>query len=131
MTKNCVFDFFVGNVELIVFGSITIWVVVVMGFDYLKKRLESRQVLAAIEKGVPLSELVAIIQPRTRWIRYLSSGIGLIIAAIGIALTMWISSRYSLGQETLIILILVLILAYGISRVISSILYKKYPPKIG
>jgi hypothetical protein len=50
---------------------------------YLKKRLEHKQILVAIEKGTPLSELVPLKSTPAgpAWIGYVSKGIlGLVIA---------------------------------------------------
>lgn len=54
-------------------------------FYYLQKRLEHRQILAAIEKGIPISQFVT---PRRRpagpaWISYLWVGIALLIVGVG------------------------------------------------
>ena len=53
---------------------------------YLRKRLEHRQIMAAIEKGVPLSE---IIPPKPQpigpaWIRYVSGGVAMVIIGLGV-----------------------------------------------
>lgn len=55
---------------------------------YLKKRFEHRQIMAAIEKGVPLSE---IIPPKPQpvgpaWIRYVSGGVAMVIIGLGVIL---------------------------------------------
>jgi hypothetical protein len=56
---------------------------------YLKKRLDHRQIMAAIEKGVPLSE---IIPPKPQpvgpvWIRYVSGGVAMVIIGLGVTLS--------------------------------------------
>ncbi len=56
---------------------------------YLKKRLDHRQIIAAIEKGVPLSE---IIPPKPQpigppWIRYVSGGVAMVIIGLGVILS--------------------------------------------
>lgn len=52
---------------------------------YLKKRLDHRQILAAIEKGTPLSE---IMPPKAQpagpaWIKYVSIGVALLLIGFG------------------------------------------------
>ena len=52
---------------------------------YLKKRLDHRQIMAAIEKGMPLSE---IMPPKPQptgpaWIRYASIGVALLLIGFG------------------------------------------------
>jgi len=52
---------------------------------YLKKRLDHRQIIAAIEKGMPLSE---IMPPKPQpvgpaWIKYASIGVALLLIGFG------------------------------------------------
>ena len=52
---------------------------------YLKKQLEHRQIMAAIEKGTPLAE---IMPPKPQpvgpaWIRYASAGAALLVIGLG------------------------------------------------
>jgi hypothetical protein len=54
---------------------------------YLKKRFEHKQIMAAIEKGTPLSELRPPKQNGALWIKNLTIGIALIIIGLGIGLS--------------------------------------------
>ena len=74
-----------GITALLVFIGISSPIIVVGVIYYLKKRLEHKQIMAAIEKGTPLSE---IIPPKPKpagpvWIKYVSTGIALIIIGLG------------------------------------------------
>lgn len=78
-------------VVLIVFTAPAIPLLII-GMVYLaKKKLEHKQVLAAIEKGVPVSELNLSLPKQKKdegpgWVRDQSKGITLLIVGIGIAL---------------------------------------------
>ena len=50
-----------------------------------KKRLEHKQIMAAIEKGTPLSDPKPAKNKGPAWIRNLTAGIALLIIAIGFA----------------------------------------------
>jgi 4-hydroxybenzoate polyprenyltransferase len=94
--------------------------VVIIGiFYYLKKRLEHKQIMAAIEKGTPLSE---IRPPKPRltgpeWIKYLSTGIGMLVTVVFLLLM----SRYE-AQE----IVMATLLGVGIAWIIRGFLYRKY-----
>ena len=60
-------------------------IIIIGFFYYLKKRLDHKQIIAAIEKGTPLSELRG---PKRQpagppWIKYVSFGVGMLVIAIG------------------------------------------------
>lgn len=74
-----------GLTALIVFIGISSPIIVVGVVYYLKKRLEHKQIMTAIEKGTPLSE---IMPPKPKpagpaWIKFVSSGIMLVIIGLG------------------------------------------------
>ncbi|MHC4459010.1 MAG: hypothetical protein ACYS0I_18365 [Planctomycetota bacterium] len=67
---------------LIVFVGFSSPIIVVGLVYYLKKRLDHKQIMAAIEKGTPLSELRP---PKTKgplWIRSLTAGIALLVISL-------------------------------------------------
>jgi len=71
---------------VVVFGFIFLVVFVVTLFGFLRARMRHKEVLAAIEKGIPLPELTAaeprVLQSRPRmprWITNVSLGIALIV----------------------------------------------------
>jgi hypothetical protein len=64
-------------------------VLVICLFYYLKKRLDHKQIMAAIEKGTPLTELQCVKQPARRaerkgprWVKSIVVGIALIIISL-------------------------------------------------
>lgn len=83
---------------------------------YLKKRLEHKQIMAAIEKGTPLSELRPPKQNGTLWIKNLTIGIALLIIGLG-----WLAMLGRHGTFAAFILI-----GIGIAWTIRGILNRKY-----
>ena len=114
-------DIVTGIKVLIIFLGLTSPIVVIGVVYYLKKRLEHKQIMAAIEKGVPLSELVQH-KPRLTapagpaWIRYVSGGILMFFIAFG----------YLLRGMMEAIFVTSVLLGVAVSLVIRSILYRKY-----
>lgn len=72
------------TIVFIVFASVAIPIIVAGVVYYLKKRLEHKQIMSAIEKGTPLSQIM----PRKpqpagpAWIRYVSVGTTLVIIGL-------------------------------------------------
>lgn len=81
-------------VTLIVFTAISLPVIVAGLVYFGKKKLEHKQVLAAIEKGIPVSEL-SLRAPKQKkddgpgWIRDQSKGTTLLIIGIGTGVAFW------------------------------------------
>ncbi len=102
-------------------------VIVVGVVYYLKKRFEHKQIMEALEKGTPLSELRSI-KPKPVgpiWIKYLSSGV--LILAIGLA---FILAGPRVGPPGSQMMFVGLILCgVGIASLIRGLLYRKYQPK--
>ncbi len=90
-------------------------VIVVGVVYYLKKRFEHKQIMTAIEKGTPLSELKPPKQNGALWIKNLTFGIALIIIGIGIGLS---------GQWGGIIGLV--LFAIGVAWVVRAWLNRKY-----
>ncbi|HUS74189.1 MAG TPA: DUF6249 domain-containing protein [Sedimentisphaerales bacterium] len=111
-----------GLTALIVFIGISSPIIVVGVIYYLKKRLEHKQIMTAIEKGTPLSE---IIPPKPRpagpaWIKYVSTGIALLIIGLGFVLG-------GLGRrEDIGILIFFVLGGIGVAMLIRGLLHRKY-----
>ncbi len=94
-------------------------VIIVGIIYYLKKRLEHKQILAAIEKGTPLSDLVSV-RPAPAgpaWIGYVSKG----VAAIIIAIALGISAGF---RHTMILAYV--IGGLGAALLISGLLHRRY-----
>ena len=70
---------------LIVLIGVASPLIVVGLFYYLKKRLDHKQVLAAIAKGIAPPEAIPVrpVHVGPAWIRYVSAGIGVAIIALG------------------------------------------------
>ena len=98
-------------------------IIVVGVVYYLKKRLEHKQIMAAIEKGTPLSE---IIPPKPKpavpagpaWIKYVSAGIALIIIGFG-----FIFFDPSRNPGTLVFAVFC---GIGVAMLIRGLLHRKY-----
>jgi len=108
-------------IVFIVFTSLTAMVLIIGLVIYYAKRLEHKQLMAAIEKGTPLSELRP---PRTRgqngalWIRHLTAGIVLLAIALGFAFG---------GGLMIVVFVLG---GIGIALIVRALLYQKYQPQI-
>jgi hypothetical protein len=115
-------DIVTGIKVLIIFLGLTSPIVVIGVVYYLKKRLEHKQIMAAIEKGVPLSELVQH-KPRLTalagpaWIRYVSGGTLMFFIAFGFLLG-------GMGRPE--ILVTFVLLGVAVSLIIRGLLYRKY-----
>ena len=89
---------------------------------YFKKRLEHKQILAAIEKGMPLTDIIPVKKRGPAWIRNLAKGIPFII--IGGAL---LAFGENSGDD---ILIPIALLGIGVAFLVCGLLQKKYAPSI-
>jgi phosphatidylglycerophosphate synthase len=113
-------------VVFIVFGSITATVIVIGMAIYFAKRLEHKQILAAIEKGTPLSELRPPKPHKpvgTLWIRHITAGITMLAIALGFALV-------GPGPKDTMLFVAFILCGVGIANIIRGILYRKYQPQI-
>ena len=116
-----------GITALIVFIGISSPIIVVGVIYYLKKRLEHKQIMMALEKGTPLSE---IIPPKPKpvgpvWIKYVSTGIALIIIGLGFTYLNPMDTRY-FGMSLFWILC-----GIGVAMLIRGLLHRKYYLKNG
>jgi sterol desaturase/sphingolipid hydroxylase (fatty acid hydroxylase superfamily) len=104
-------------------------VIVIGVVYYLKKRFEHKQIMIALEKGTPLSELRSV-KPKPVgpiWIKYLSSGV--LILVIGLAFIAAIAAGPRMGSSSLILLVGLILCGVGIASLIRGLLYRKYLPK--
>jgi hypothetical protein len=67
---------------LIIFLGISSPVIIIAVVYYLKKRLEHKQIMAAIEKGTPLSELRPPKQAGPRSVRSISLGVAFVVFSL-------------------------------------------------
>ncbi len=120
-------DILTGLMVFVILLGVSSPVIVVGVIYYLKKRLEHTQIMAAIEKGMPLSE---IIPPKPRpagpaWIKYVSTGIALIIIGVGFTLF------NPMHTNDVGILIFVILCGIGAAMLIRGLLHRKYYLKNG
>ncbi len=101
--------------------ALAVPVIVVGVVYYLKKRFEHKQIMTAIEKGTPLSELKPPKQNGALWIRNLTFGIALLI--IGLAL-MVVGTRVIGGPGGSFIAFV--FFGVGVAWLIRGLLYRKY-----
>jgi hypothetical protein len=107
---------------VVVFFFVSVVVLIIGLLEYSKKRLEHKQILTAIEKGVPLSELKP---PKPQpvgpsWIRYISVGVALIVAAF----VLFLFSDWGTGG-----IVMAILTGTGVAWTIRGILHRKYELK--
>jgi len=116
-------NIFPALIVVVVFFFVLVIVLILGLFEYSKKRLEHKQILAAMEKGIPLSELKP---PKPQpvgpsWIRYISVGVALIVAAL---VLFFLFSGLNPGGIVIAILI-----GTGVAWTIRGLLHRKYELK--
>jgi predicted phage tail protein len=120
-------DIIDGLTIILIFLGISTPLIILFLFYYFKKRLEHRQIMAAIEKGTPLSELIPPKPPKQTgplWIKNLTGGIALVLMATGIALM----AILGVGDSDILAglcLVAVILFAVGVSRIIAGVLQRK------
>ena len=104
-------------------------IIIICLIHYFKKRLEHKEILAAIEKGMPLSELRPVKKAGPTWIRNLTGGISLLIIAAAIVLARLVYIKHSgdadFNQTLIYFFIAAVFLAVGISRILRGLLQRK------
>lgn len=110
-------------IVFIVFASLTAIVLVIGLVCYFAKRLEHKQIMAAIEKGVPLSELRPLKPKLTGplWIKYLTHGIVVLAIALAFAFA---------GPDNPVLFVAFILCGVGIASIVRALLYRKYQPQI-
>ncbi len=106
--------------------ALAVPVIVIGVVYYLKKRFEHKQIMIALEKGTPLSELRSI-KPKPVgpiWVKHLSSGV--LMLAIGLA---FIVAGPSMGSGASMLFVGIILCGVGIASLIRGLLYRKYQPK--
>ena len=113
-------------IVFIVFASMTTVAIVIGLLVYFGKRLEHKQILAAIEKGVPVSEL----KPRKLepagpvWIKYLTGGI--IFFFIGLAFMSVCPGIWGMRNAGPGAFVAFILCGVGLSWLLRGLLYRKY-----
>lgn len=113
-------DILTGLMVFVILIGVSSPIIVVGVIYYLKKRLEHKQIMAAIEKGTPLSE---IIPPKPKpagpaWIKYVTAGIALIIIGLGFSIG-------GIGRDPGKAIFVVLC-GVGAAMLIRGLLHRKY-----
>jgi len=116
-----------GLTALIVFIALSTPLIVVGMIYYYKKRLEHKQIMAAIEKGTPLSELRPPKPVGLLWIKYLTAGTAWILIAAGLFVWIYVGE---VDLPSVFVLVPFIFLAIGIAWLIRGLLYRKYQPQI-
>jgi hypothetical protein len=100
---------------------------IVFWFLINKKRLEHQQIMAAIEKGTPLSELRFVKKEGPNWIKSLTTGVAFLLIGIGMAIVTLISFNYYSADDASFGLLIasVVFLAIGTAGIIRGILQQK------
>jgi hypothetical protein len=121
-----------GITVLLIFVGLSTPIIVLFLYLYLKKRLEHKQIMAAIEKGIAPSTIPAItIKPSKPtsplWIKNLTAGIALLIIAAGLAIIPLIhhGTHGESGNSIKYLIFALIAFAIGISYVIRGILQKQ------
>ena len=121
---------------LLIFIGLSTPIIVICLVYYFKKKLDNKEILAAIEKGMPLSELKPAkkrIISGPGWIHDLTKGIICLVIGVGLIpmVIIFLESQLAASQETqgvfAIFWILPLVfLGNGIGHVISGVLRRKH-----
>ena len=106
-------------------------IIIICLIHYFKKRLEHKEIMAAIEKGMPLSELRPVKKagsPGPLWIKNLTAGIALLIIAAAIVCLRLVYIGYTdadIDQTLIYFFVASVFFALGISRLIRGLLQRK------
>ncbi|MGB2807156.1 MAG: DUF6249 domain-containing protein [Sedimentisphaerales bacterium] len=119
-----------GITAFIILLGVSSPIIVVGVIYYLKKRLEHKQIMAAIEKGTPLSDFIPPRPPKPKpagpaWIKYVSTGIALIIIGLGFT---FLNPMHTNDVGALIFVVLC---GIGVAMLIRGLLHRKYYLKNG
>ena len=119
-------------IVLIVFTAPAVPILIIGLVYYYKKKLEQKQVLAAIEKGVPVAELNLGAKKQSKsqgpgWIQDQSKGITLLVIGIGIAIAFWFFvTSLGGGVFNVMWIVPVVFLGNGFGLLIRSNMRRKY-----
>lgn len=119
-----------GLTVLIIFLGISSPIIIVGLIYYLKKRLAHKQIMAAIEKGTPLSELMLVPPAKPTgplWIKNLTAGIALLIISAGLVGVRLVCNGTVIFQGELWgwFFVALILFAIGVSRLIRGLLQRK------
>jgi len=113
----------------IVFASAIALAIIIGLVVYFAKRLEHKEILAAIEKGIPPSKLRPP-EPKSigpAWIKYITQGIIVLAVAAAIAFSF---RGHPFHRNSPAFFVAVILSGVGIALIVRGLLYRKYQPKI-
>lgn len=103
-------------------------VILIILFYFYKKKQQTRMILAAIEKGLPVSDY--LIEPKeksyTAWIKNLSTGIGLLFLGLAGLAAMIFMPYLGLETDSDFLIISIIMLGLGLIFLLRGILLKRY-----
>ena len=102
--------------------ALAVPVIVIGVVYYLKKRFEHKQIMEAIEKGTPLSELKPPKQNGKLWIKNVTIGVALIIIGFG---AWWTGP----GHGSMAAFIALILFGVGVAWLVRGLLYRKSQPQ--
>jgi len=120
----------IGIMIFIMFLGMASPVLVICLVYYLKKRFNHKQVMAAIEKGTPLSDLKSLKPPKLTgplWIKNLTAGITLLIISAGLVGAGLVCCGGRIPDEDVWgwFIVALILFAIGVSRLIRGLLQRK------
>lgn len=110
---------------LIIFVALSSPIIIIALVYYLKKRLEHKQIMAAIEKGTPLAELRLPRPAGTLWIKNLTTGIALLIIAAALVCMWLVRGGYNYRASLGYFFVAVVLFAVGVSYLVRGLLLRK------
>ena len=115
---------------LIIFVGLSTPIIVIGLVYYYKKRLEHKQIMAAIEKGTPLSEIMPPKPQADTWINQISKGIAMLVIAVATALIFGFMLFFCRRNMTffpfgVFLIIPAVFLGNGIAALVRGILQRK------
>jgi len=115
----------------VVFASLIAIAIVIGVVIYFAKRFEHKQILAAIEKGIPPSKLKSSEFKPTGplWIKHISHGI--IVIAVACAFAFGFERfPFHIHRNSPAFFVAAILFGVGIALIIRGLLYRKYQPTI-
>ena len=123
-----------GLMILLIFIGLSTPIIVIGLVSYFKKKLDHKEILAAIEKGMPLSELKPAKTQKKfgpGWIKDMTTGIICLVIGVGLIPMVLMLTRSQAGQSEqgvfhVFWILPVVFLGNGIGQIISGVLRRKH-----
>jgi hypothetical protein len=103
---------------------------------FYKKKYQHQQILVAMEKGLPITDLITKPQPRNRevnWVRSLSAGIGFLFVGLALAgYFVWTNAAPGVTPvESTFLILPIVIFGLGLIFLFRGILQRNYEKQKG